>query len=121
MYLPYAYYKYGKTADIEDYHFVRLIFENGRLLFVKDRDSYVLGVLIKDINKDTAMLAVTGIMEGKYAHTNKDIGIASTYYSILWAKKNDIKLLDFGNCRAFLNNGVFQHNRGWRTTIDKFN
>ena len=44
------------------------------------------------------------------------------HYAAIWAKENGIKLLDFGDTRAFLNDGVLQYKRKWgmSTNISKY-
>ena len=120
MYLPYAKKRFGEQAIIWDYDTVRSIFEVGRLLFIKHNDKRVLGLVINNTKKDWISLYVVGIIEGKEELLEKNIGIACNLFSILWAKEKGIKYIDFGLCRAFLNDGVFQHNRQWGMKIDNY-
>jgi len=118
MYVPYA-QNFGKHAIIWEYRDMKFIFETGRILFLKYKNKRVLGVLIYDFNKTISSLDFEGIIGEEEYFLKKGIGIASNYFSILWAKEKNLKYLDFGICRPFLNNGILQHNRQWDIKIKR--
>ena len=119
MYLPYAYQRYGKLTNCENFSSIRHLFEVGKLMLIKDGDEYVYGSIISQDNKDTARVACSGRILKENVYLDRDLGTASKCLSILWAKENDVKLLDFGPSRAFLNDGVLQHKRKWGMTVNK--
>ena len=120
MYLPFVKNRYADEAIIMDYSFVKNTFENGKLILVKDNGKYKLGVLICCYGKNKALLSLTGVAGNNQEYLDKNAGLASTYFSILWSKDNDIETLNFGFCKPYLNDGVFQHNKKWGTYVEKF-
>ena len=119
MYLPYTYERYGKLAIINNFIAIRHLFETGyKLMLIKKNDKYVLGSLFS-IKKDTLETRIMGILKGKTNLLKKGLGCAAYYFTLLWAKENGIKKLNYGACRPFLNDGVFQYKKKWGTIIEK--
>lgn len=120
IFQPYLKQKYENLFISHDFSLFRLILECGSLLLIKYKDKYVYGCLIKEINKKTIMLSFAGQNLDKIDDVHNNIGVAATYYPILWAKTNKYKFIDFGCCRAFLNDGVLQYNRKWGVILNKY-
>lgn len=119
MYLPYTKRRYGKSAQIYNYIAIRHLFERGfKLMLIKKDGEYVLGSLFS-VKKDTLITKIMGIMDGKTYLLKNGLGCAAYYFTLLWAKENDIKKLNYGTSRPFLNDGVFQYKKKWGTIIKK--
>jgi len=119
MYMPYTYLRHGKLAICANFYTIRHLFERGsKLMFVKLDNEYVFGSLFFFKN-DTIIGTHAGIMDGQINCFKKNISAASYYFSILWAKENGAKYLDFGTCRPFLNDGLFKYKKKWGAAIEK--
>jgi hypothetical protein len=119
MYLPYIISRHGKQANCASFYTFRHLFERGsKLMLIKHDDEYIFGSLFL-IKKNRVHALYSGIMERKTDYLKKGVGAASYYFSILWAKENKAKFIDFGISRAFLNDGLFRYKKKWGTTIEK--
>ena len=118
MYLPYIPKRFGKSTLLSGFHYMKLIFEKGQLLLVKRGDEYISGNII-GIHNRSAFPAYIGIREGKVEYLKQGALAACYYFTILWAKERGYKWLDFGHCRAFLNDGVFYHKKKWGMEIKR--
>lgn len=115
--LPYLVKRHGELAipDTFNYNETKDIFERGRLLLIKHENIYLSGALLVDFGR-LLHLCYMGVREGSH-YFYKGAGAALYYYSILWAKENSLKFLDFGSNRPFLNDGSLQYKRKWGANI----
>lgn len=121
MYVPYTYSRHGKLAICANFFTIRHLFERGgKLMLIKLDNKYAFGSLFF-IRKDTVIGTHAGIMDEQIDCLKKSISAASYYFSIIWAKENGAKFLDFGTCRPFLNDGLFQYKKKWGAAIEKAN
>lgn len=112
MYKPHILKRYGKSARLVSFADSKKIFRKGGLLFVKQNDKYISGVLYGI--KDSATYApLVGIYEGKNGYLAKGAGDAYIYYMIHWSSKLGCKKFDFGNCFPFMRDGLFLYKRSW--------
>lgn len=119
MYLPYIKWKHGKNAVCSNYFVIRQLFEsNNKLMLIKYKNEYVYGALFRVKNKKVIATYVGAIKE-KNMLFKKGLGSASYYFLLLWAKENNIEKIDFGQTRAFLNDGVTRFKRKWGTAFEK--
>jgi hypothetical protein len=85
-------------------------------MLIKLNDEYISGsVFALKRNKLTAYYS--GIINEKFDYLTKGINAAFYHYLINWGKNNNFNLIDFGGCRAFLNDGLFRYKRKWGTKI----
>ena len=118
MYLPYAYQKHGKLAICVNFNTIRHLFETGyKLMLIKQNEEIVSGWLFS-LKKKTYTARYMGITKGKTGLLRQGLGAAAFYFSILWAKENGVKIINFGACRPFLNDGVFRYKRKWGTKVE---
>jgi lipid II:glycine glycyltransferase (peptidoglycan interpeptide bridge formation enzyme) len=89
-------------------------------MLIKLDNKYIFGSLFF-IKKDMVIGTHAGIMDEQIDCLKKSMSAASYYFSIIWAKENGAKFLDFGTCRPFLNDGLFQYKKKWGATIEKAN
>jgi hypothetical protein len=121
MYMPYTYWRHGKLAICANFYTIRHLFERGgKLMLVKLDNKYVFGSLFFT-KKNTLIGTHAGIMNGEIDCLKKSVTAASYYFSIIWGKENGAKFLDFGTCRPFLNDGLFQYKKKWGAMIEKSN
>ena len=118
MYLPYVPKRFGRLTIPTSFRHMKLIFEKGQLLLVKQGNESISGNIIRTYNK-SAFNAYLGIREGKIKYLKQGAIAASYYFTILWAKERGYKWLDFGHCRPFFNDGLFYYKKKWGTEIKK--
>lgn len=118
MYLPYISKRFGKLALLSGFRSMKLIFEKGQLLLVKQGNGHVSGNVIVTHNED-AFSAHFGIREGNIEYLKQGALAAAYYFTILWAKEKRCKWCDFGHCRAFFNDGVFCYKKKWGMEVKR--
>jgi hypothetical protein len=121
MCLPYMMKRHGKLAlfNLIDYEDVNRNFRRGFLLFVKENEKYIAGSVII-MRKKVAYPVYMGILDDDlYLH--QSVGASLYYFPLIWANKNNIKKINFGNTRTFLNSGDFQFKRKWGMTVENSN
>jgi hypothetical protein len=95
-----------------------LIEKNSKLLLVKLNGEYVYGGIFS-CTKNKIIASFSGIMDGYLKYLKQGLGAASYYFLILWAKENGFDLLNFGNSKPFLNDGLLRYKRKWGMSIKK--
>ena len=121
MYLPYTRWRFGNLSICANFTAIRLLFEkDSKLMMIKHNDEYIFGSLFSVKNKKIKA-TYAGAMEGKFEYLKNSASAAAYYFLICWAKEHDINHLDFGKCRPFLYDGLFQYKKKWGTTISKSN
>jgi hypothetical protein len=114
MYVPHAKKKYGEFAHIESFNYLKKMFINGELIFVKLNDEYVSGALCEVYN-DIYYLRYNGVMEESFIKGGALI--ATYYFPILRAKEINAKIVDLGGSKPFLLDGVLRHKNQWGARI----
>jgi len=119
MYLPYNKKRHGESALISNFQSIRFLFEiNYKLMMFKQNNDDVSGWLFLLKNK-RFRAKYLGILDDKTYLLKKELGAASFYFSIQWAKKQGANVIDFGATRPFLNDGSFIYKKKWGTTIQR--
>ena len=116
MYLPYATKRFKELTVLTGFRDMERIFKKGQLLLVKRGDDYVSGNIMR-IDGDTVFAPYSGITEGKMEYLKAGALTALYYFTIIWAKEMGCKWLDFGHCRSFLRDGVFNYKKQWGMMI----
>jgi hypothetical protein len=121
MCLPYMMKRHGKLAlfNLIDYEDVNRNFRRGFLLFVKENEKYIAGSVII-MRKKVAYPVYMGILDDDL-YLRQGVGASLYYFPLIWANKNNIKKINFGNTRTFLNSGDFQFKRKWGMTVKNSN
>jgi hypothetical protein len=117
MYLPYITGRFKELAFETGFRVMERDFTKGQLLLVKKGDDYVSGNTIKT-EGDTVFFPYVGIENGKIEYLKKGAITALYYFNILWAKEGGYRSLNFGHCRSFLNDGVFNFKKRWGMKIE---
>ncbi len=113
MYMPYATKRYEELIFAASYRDMVTLFKKGQLLLVKKGDDYVSGILLVGGSRDTLFAHSLGITEGSIEYLKAGALTAVYYFSIFWAQERGYKWMDFGHCRSFLKDGVFNHKKHW--------
>ncbi|MCK5023538.1 MAG: hypothetical protein KAS04_05170 [Candidatus Aenigmarchaeota archaeon] len=121
MYLPLIKNRFGdKPLFIPPFVFFRVLHEIGyKFLLAKKDDAYISGNIFHCDNKEM-YTKYFGILNGDFDLIKKGASAAIYYFSIVWAKENKLSNVNFGACRPFLNDGVFQYKKKWGTIIEPY-
>ena len=117
MYLPYAKKRYEELMLKASFHDMGRLFKKGELLLVKKGDNYVSGILLVRESPDTILAYSLGITGGNIEYLKAGALTAVYYFGILWAQEKGYKWMDFGHCRSFLKDGVFNYKKHWGMEI----
>jgi hypothetical protein len=118
MYLPYLTKRFKELTVVTAFRDMERIFRKGLLLLVKKGNDYISGEIIRT-DHDKVFALYVGIAEGREEYLKAGALSASYYYFILWAKERGYKSVDFGHCRSFLRDGVFNYKKSWGMEIMK--
>jgi hypothetical protein len=117
MYLPYIKERFDKLSFLSNFDGMLRLFKKGQLLLVRKEDDYVSGAMLVRSGRDNLFFHSLGIKEGNIEYLQKGAITALYYFSILWAKQNGYNWMDFGSCRSFLKDGVFNYKKHWGMEI----
>lgn len=118
MYLRYIPKRFGKLSLLGGFHYMKLTFEKGQLLLVKQGSDYVAGNIIVTHN-GRAFSSCFGIREGNIEYLRQGALAATYYFTILWTKERGYESCDFGHCRPFLDDGVSRYKKKWGMEIER--
>lgn len=91
--------------------------KRAKLLWVKDKDKYVAGVVMFNVKKIAYPIYMGVDINSDYW---EKCGSAAIYYfSTIWAKENGFKLVRIGDVRSFFHDGLFQYKRKWGIFINE--
>ena len=110
MYRPYALTRYESNLILNSYNHMKLIFDNGFLLFIKRGNEYISGNLIY-FDNSTPTLHSLGVKDGNFEFVQQGAIAALYYFTIHWAKEQGYRWIDFYFARPFLKDGVFNYKR----------
>lgn len=112
MFVPYISMRHGDLVPPSYFSYIKSILYRTHLLLVKEDDKYVCGGLI-ELKGRKANLPSMGIIDGNIEYLQKNAVVALIYYHIISAHKMGVKHVNFGDTRAFLNDGGYQYKRKW--------
>ena len=116
MYLPYVTKRFEELTLLTGFRDMEKAFKNGQLLLIKRGNDYVSGNIIK-MDHDNIIIPYLGITEGRIEYLKAGALTALYYFTILWAKERGYNWIDFGHCRSFLKDGVFNYKKHWGMEI----
>ena len=119
MYLPFIPGKFGTAASLVGRRLMKLFFESGRLLLVKRDGDDVAGNIVILFGR-TAKSVILGLKDNDQTLRQQSALGASYYFTMLWAKENGLRRVDFGECRAFLNDGLLYFKKRWGMELERF-
>jgi hypothetical protein len=119
MYTPYISQRFSYLPYIHNFYSVKRIFKTGAILFIKHNDEYIAGNVLAFRDK-ILRVRLVGIKDGDQKYLKKAVVSAINNFIIKWAIEQKIATLDFGLCRAFLNDGVFYYKRNWNMVLKDY-
>jgi len=119
MYLPYIPLKHGDSTELVGPRFMKLFFESGLLLLVKKQDEVVSGSVIMT-GGHNAKAMIIGVSDGSEAHVKQGALAACYYFTVLWAREQGYRSVDFGECRPFLDDGLFYFKKSWGMSLESY-
>ncbi len=119
MYCPYMHNRYPDEKVVLPFEAIKEEFENGGLLFVKEKTAgkYLSGSIVQVINGTFSPVKL-GILNGDLQLLRKDVLTALYVAYFRFMEENKLSRGDFGNSRAFLNDGVLKYKEKWTTSIE---
>ena len=119
MYLPFIPRRYGEEASLISFRMMKVFFKSGVLLLVKQGREIVSGNIIM-LARKSAKSIVIGLKDGNVNRLKKAALSASYYFTMLWAQKEGYQVLDFGECRPFLNEGLVYYKKRWGMVVESY-
>lgn len=119
MYCPYIHNRYPDEKVVLPFKAIKKEFEDGGLLFVKEKTDgkYLSGSIIQVINGTFSPVKL-GILNGDLQLLRRDVLTALYVAYFRFMEENTLSRGDFGNSRAFLNDGVLKYKEKWTTSIE---
>ena len=113
MHLPTMDLRHGRdTRSVEKTIAHRALFQQGLVLYVKEGEKRVAGVLIRlEDEAKTVRMRLLGVLDGDESHYWSGAVKAVYYLTMEWAASNGCTLIDFAGCDPFPGRGVFQFKR----------
>lgn len=116
MYLPFIPPRFGESAEVVGKRLMKLFFEGGVLLLVHRGGEEVAGNIILRF-PGSAKSIILGLRGGDDDLRRKAALSASYYFTILWARDAGLERVDFGECRPFLDDGLFLFKKRWGMSV----
>lgn len=116
MYVPYVGTRFGALAVIDSYYKVRRLFRTGFLVAVRNEDEYLSAAVCR-IRGNRLTFELIGIEKGELTLLNKGAMDALYYYCIMMALEKKCTMINFGNSRPFLNDGILLYKRKWGSVL----
>lgn len=112
MYQPYALLRHEDWALVSSYETQLDFFHQGDLLIIKHQGQPVGGLLARPIGQ-TYLANILGIHEDHFDLLNEGLSTALYWFTMVWAKENNLTHVDFGWTQARMFHGVFWHKLLW--------
>ena len=116
MYLPYITEAHNDEAFVTGYDFVKEEFKNCDLIFIKSKEEYIGGILIRYAG-ERARLWYIGVKDGNRDYLQQGLVGALYYFSFCYLKARGFRKVGLGGTRAFLKDGVLQYKKKWSMRI----
>lgn len=112
MYVPYQAARHKKQWIKIGFQEMKRMFHKGLLFMVKRGGKRLAGNLAV-LRGNSVWYYINGVREGKLRYLNEAALTATYYFAILWAKDNGYRWMDFGHCRPFLSDGLWNYKKKW--------
>lgn len=116
MYVPYIMRAHGSSAYINSYEYMSAEFKKCELLLVKKQQKRIAGLLIA-YEKEEPRLWSLGVRDANQEYLKDGAVGALFYFSMCYLNEKGFTKVNFGQSRAFLNDGVFQYKKKWSQRI----
>jgi hypothetical protein len=118
MYVPYVIKRHRKRAIVEPIETKQAMFEKGGLVLVKYQGQPVAAGL-RHVVGDTLIAGSYAIHEDHTHLIKQGVAVALHWYTIDWARCNNLHSIDFGMTRSRLEDGVFEYKRQWGARFER--
>jgi hypothetical protein len=119
MYLPFIPGRFGVSTEWVGPRFMKLFFDGGLLLLVYKEGEPVSGSVIVTRHRG-AKAMVIGVKSGSEDLVRSGALAACYYFTVLWAKENGLRSVDFGECRPFFDDGLFYFKKRWGMELGRY-
>ena len=118
MYIPYILNRHGNLGLKVSLERMTRSFENGELLFIKDEEEIIAGVIIDyKVMNGIPRTTQLGVLRGDFDYVKKGALIAIYYYAIEYLRKRNYQKYSVGLARPFINDGMLNHKLYWGANI----
>jgi hypothetical protein len=118
MYIPYIMNRHGDCGLKVSFERMKNSFENGELLFIKQKGKAIAGVIIDyKVMNGTPRTTQLGVLRGDFDYVRKGALIAIYYYTIEYLREKGYKKYSVGLARPFINDGMLNHKLYWGANI----
>jgi hypothetical protein len=116
MYVPFIRARHGAVAQPRNEISFRNCFRRGGLIWLARGSERVAG-LVFERTGDVLSIRAHATRDGYAGLTKKGVATALYFHAIRHAIQHDCHFLDFGGCRACLNDGVLLYKRKWGARV----
>jgi len=116
MYVPHCRKRFGKLAVIASYPKARRLLRTGFIVAVQKENECMSGAICR-IRGDAFIFELVGVENGRPHLLEKGALDALYYFCILSALEKNCGMINFGNSRPFLNDGLVRYKRKWGTGL----
>jgi len=112
MFLPHINEKHSEETPKNYLRYIKSLSKEIEVILIKEKGKDVCGGMIEQ-RGNKSRLPSMGVLNSDMDLIKKCVISALYYFHIVYAKERNIKSLDYGETRAFLNDGCFQFKRKW--------
>ena len=116
MYVPHVQQQFLDSARVDPSTKLEPYFKRGFMLILNEGSTDVAGSLCFFAG-DTMFFHRGGVLDGKEEYVRDGAQTALYVAMLRHAKDSKMRLLDLGHSRAFFNDGVYRHKRGWGASV----
>ncbi|MDO8684040.1 MAG: hypothetical protein Q7N50_11225 [Armatimonadota bacterium] len=117
MYRPYIGLKFGESADIYSYRYLKREFSKGGVLVININGEPVAGTLVY-MEGSMMRIPFSGVMRGREDLVRQGVVTALYYYGMLLGHSWGCSVINFGHSRPFLSDGVLKYKLRWGMTVE---
>lgn len=121
MYLPTIKNRYAETDVLTPgLHFFEYLKELGyKLMMISYNGKEVSGVFFCQ-QKNQLLLKYAGALEGDISLIKKGVFSAFYYFFMIYAKQQNVDIIDFEGVRPFYHDGLFQYKQKWNMKVQPY-
>lgn len=108
MYVPHVTSTHREAAYVETYETLKSQFESGEIVFLLNDARKVIGGELIHYENGGARMSCVGVRKGYESYVKTGVVGVLFYFTLQRIRQKGIDKIDFGYCRAFLNDGVYQ-------------
>lgn len=113
MHVPMIEQRHGDYGTVDSKNHLYQYFKKGMLLLIVSPDGEPVAGDLLYRSGDTLFAIASGVMDGAEEWIRKGALSAAYYYEIEYCHAQGINKYDVGECRPFINDGLYQHKSRW--------